>query len=131
MKVYNIWIVLGGLFGALGVFFGAFGAHMLSDTFTEDLLSTYNTAIQYQMYNAFALLIIGLMTNIKERKYLKYSGYAIVLGILLFSGSLYLLVLTNIKILGLITPFGGFSFIIGWLLIMYCPLARNNGSHRV
>ncbi len=106
---------LGALLAGIGVMAGAFGAHALENIVSPDRLDTFETAARYQMYHAIALFVLGLKDPDLLRA--KWVGYLFLLGILLFSGSLYLLVLTDTSWLGAITPLGGVAFIAGWLLL--------------
>lgn len=110
-------IIAGAIFGALAVGFGAFGAHALAD-FLESTgrAGTYETAVKYHFYHSILLIILGLLS---EKISIRLPVYFVAAGILLFSGSLYLLIFTGISQLGMITPLGGVSFIAGWLLIAY------------
>ncbi len=106
----------------LSVGLGAFGAHALKEKLeTSGLLSTYHTAVQYQFYHTLALLAIGMLMTRYSNPMLNYSSYFMMLGIILFSGSLYTLSFSGIKGLGAITPFGGLAFILGWgCLLIAC-----------
>lgn len=106
---------LGALLAGIGVMAGAFGAHALENMVSPDRLDTFETAARYQMYHAIALFVIGLKDPDPPRA--KWVGFLFLLGILLFSGSLYLLVLTDTSWFGAITPLGGVAFIAGWLLL--------------
>ncbi len=106
------------IFGALGVALGAFGAHALHDFLVKsDKVQVFETAVRYQFYHVFALLAVGILMYYGQSKLLTYSGYAFIIGIILFSGSLYALTATGISKLGMITPLGGLSFILGWILL--------------
>ena len=112
------FFVLASLFGGLSVALGAFGAHALEDRLTEALMGTYQTAVQYQFYHALALVAVAFaISRWPGGKLPEIAGWLFVAGILLFSGSLYLLVMTNTSWLGAITPLGGVAFIVGWLLL--------------
>ena len=112
-------ISAGALLLALGVGFGAFGAHLVEDLLTPDRFDVYQTAVQYHFYHALGLLLIGtLAQHISESKWLRWSGTLITAGIFIFSGSLYLLTLTDTGWLGAITPIGGAAFIGGWLCLV-------------
>ena len=108
--------IVGAGLGFLSVSLGAFGAHALSGHFETypDLEATYQTAVEYQFYHALALLFIAWAVGRWPGRLLVWAGYLIGLGVLVFSGSLYLLVLTNIRWLGAITPIGGVAFLAGW-----------------
>ena len=110
------WLGTGALFAALGVTAGAFGAHGLRAMLAEPLLLIYETAVRYQMYHALALVALGALAGRLPPRAITLSGSLFTLGILLFSGSLYLLVLTGTRPLGsILTPIGGSCFIAGWL----------------
>lgn len=112
----RFFFVAGALCAALAVALGAFGAHGLEGRITPERLQTFETAVRYQMYHALALLVLGWVTTLRGERWIHWAGFLFIAGILLFSGSLYLLVLTNTTWLGAITPFGGVAFITGWIL---------------
>ena len=106
--------------GAVAVALGAFGAHGLRGRIEERLLETFQTAVEYQMYHCLALLMVAVLMREWGRSLaLEITSYAFILGVLLFSGSLYGLVLTNMKWLGPVTPVGGLCLIIGWSALVY------------
>ena len=112
-------ILAGTLFGCVAVIVGAFGAHALKEILaTTRRVDTYELAVRHQFYHSLALLFVGLMMGQFSSKFLKYSGLSFLLGILLFSGSLYVLSLTGETMLGAVTPFGGLFFILGWVFLM-------------
>ena len=114
----KLFILLGSLNALIGVALGAFGAHGLKTKVAPDMLTVWNTAVQYHLIHALGLLLIGILYHLMpDAPLIKTGGWSILLGIVLFSGSLYALVLTGTKPLGIITPFGGIAFLIGWLLI--------------
>ena len=106
---------IGTILAGLAVILGAFGAHMLENMVSVDRLATFETGVQYQMYHALALILVGWISRNSEEQ-LQTVGYCFLAGILIFSGSLYLLVLTDTGWLGAITPIGGLAFIAGWLI---------------
>jgi uncharacterized membrane protein YgdD (TMEM256/DUF423 family) len=110
-------LAAGTIFMALAVLLGAFGAHALKNSLAPEMLTVYKTGVEYQFYHAIGLLIIGLIGFHIDSKWLKRSGLLLTLGILLFSGSLYVLALTGIKVIGAITPIGGVSFVLGWIFL--------------
>ncbi|MEH6502351.1 MAG: DUF423 domain-containing protein [Cycloclasticus sp.] len=116
------FITLGSSLAFLAVMLGAFGAHGLKNTLSPELLTVYQTAVDYQMWHALGLLIIGLIQLQKPSTLLNTAGWFMFTGILIFSGSLYALSLTGIKLLGAITPIGGTSFLIAWLLLAYTSI---------
>lgn len=123
MKGKNI-LVLAGLSGALAVGLGAFGAHSLEPLLIKNgRLDTFETAVSYHFYHVIALFGIGLLSMIKPKwKFLRFSAWCMILGILIFSGSLYVLSLSGITWLGAITPLGGVGFILGWLALAYAAI---------
>ncbi len=114
----KLFLTAAAISGALAVLFGAFGAHLLKQMLSPEMLEVYKTGIQYQFYHTFALLAVGLLMNFKPTKSLKWSGYLFMGGILIFSGFLYLLALTGIKTLGMIVPIGGVMFVAGWICML-------------
>ena len=113
------FVLLGALFGALGVCLGAFGAHALRDSLSAQDLITFETGVRYQMYHALALLAVAGAMSQWESDALVFAGYAFVIGIVIFSGSLYILVLSGQRWLGAITPIGGLALILGWALLAW------------
>lgn len=119
------FIVSGALHGFLAVALGAFGAHALKEVLDDYGRGIWETAVQYQMFHATGLLVIGLLMSTKllgEVKQLNLAGIFFNLGIVFFSGSLYVLAISGIKVLGAITPIGGVLFLTGWVLIMLTAL---------
>ncbi|MDP3180280.1 MAG: DUF423 domain-containing protein [Bacteroidota bacterium] len=102
---------------ALAVLLGAFGAHALKKVLSPDMLAVYKTGIEYQFYHSLGLLLIGLIGFQIDSKWLRWSGILLIAGIILFSGSLYALSISGIKVLGAITPIGGLSFVAGWICL--------------
>lgn len=121
VKLYNMKnqtiLLAGAIFMALAVLLGAFGAHALKKVLSPDMLVIYKTGVEYQFYHALGLLLIGLIGFHIQSKYLRWSGLFISIGIIIFSGSLYVLTLSGIKALGAITPIGGLSFVAGWIFL--------------
>ncbi len=116
-------IAAGAAFAGIGVALGAFGAHGLKDRLTPDLLEIYHTAVQYQFYHSFGLILLGLFVAQRgEAGGGAGAAWAFVIGILLFSGSLYVLALTGTKWLGAITPIGGVAFMVGWALFVWTAI---------
>ena len=123
----NFSLLSGIFFGLTAVALGAFGAHVLSTIFSDSQMSTFQTATQYQMYHALILCGIGFFTlhSSINNKILKLSSYSFIIGIVLFSFSLYLYLASNIVLIAIITPFGGIFLIIGWFLLFYFALTYN------
>ena len=117
------WIQVAAVVGAVGVVLGAFGAHALKERFTADQLASWQTAVQYHLLHAVALLALGLYASLSGRS-VQLPAWLFSLGIVLFSGSIYLLLLTGQRWLGPITPIGGMCMIAGWLSLV--SLARWN-----
>lgn len=116
----NTFLALGALFGLLAVIIGAFGAHGLENSLSANALARYKTGVDYHFYHVAALLCLGVIsTQLNSNPLLiTLSGVSFVLGIILFSGSLYLYAITGQKILGMITPIGGLAFIFGWVCLL-------------
>lgn len=115
--------MLGSVNAALAVILGAFGAHALKTRIAEQMLAVYQTGIQYHFYHAAGLLIVAVIAwHLPTSSWLRWSGGLMFAGIILFSGSLYMLALTNIRWLGAITPFGGTAFILAWICLAIAVL---------
>lgn len=110
-------LIASALLMAAAVLLGAFGAHALKDSLTPQMLAIYHTGVDYQFYHSIGLLIIGLTGFHFPSRWLDWAGVLLMAGIVLFSGSLYVLSLTGIKTIGAITPLGGLSFVAGWLCL--------------
>jgi len=115
----KIIIVIASVLLALAVAAGAFGAHALKAQLSTEMLQTWKTAVDYHFYHALGLLLIGVLSVALPGLPLKWPAILLVLGMVLFSGSLYALSLTGIKVLGAITPLGGLSFIAAWLVLAF------------
>ncbi len=114
----RLFILLGALSGFFSVAAGAFGAHALKQRLGEHLLSIYETGARYQMYHALALVLVGIAAGARgEARALGAAGWLFVAGTVLFSGSLYALSITGIRVLGAITPLGGICFLSGWIAL--------------
>ncbi|HYK44326.1 MAG TPA: DUF423 domain-containing protein [Parafilimonas sp.] len=117
------FLITAAIFGAISVMLGAFGAHALKNKMSADAFEIFETAIKYQFYHVFALLAAGILAQAFPGGFITWSGRFFIAGILLFSGSLYLLSYfkasgnQQMNWLGAITPFGGLSFITGWILL--------------
>jgi len=127
MSLFSLWLIaLSGLNMALAVGMGAFGAHALrarADTLPlERGLAVWETAVQYHLIHGLALLGVGLALHFIDSSWLRWSGGLMLAGILLFSGSLYLMSLTGWRALGPITPLGGLCFILAWLALSTAAL---------
>ncbi len=109
----------GALFGLSGVMIGAFGAHGLKALLTADQLAIYHTGVDYQFVHALALLLLGALAHHQLPKAWQVAAIFFIAGVFIFSGNLYLLVLTDTSWLGAITPIGGMSFIAGWTALLW------------
>ncbi|MBU8880994.1 DUF423 domain-containing protein [Bacillus sp. FJAT-29790] len=115
----KIFIILGAVNAFLSVALGAFGAHGLEKSVEPKYLEIWKTGVNYQMFHAIGLLIIGvLLGKLPASTLLSWSGWCMLIGIILFSGSLYALTLTKVGVLGAITPLGGISFLAAWVLLI-------------
>lgn len=110
-------LLTGAILMALGVLLGAFGAHALKAQLSPEMLGVYKTAVEYQFYHSLGLLLVGVIGYHLPSKWLRWSAMLLIAGIVLFCGSLYVLSITGIKTLGIITPFGGLSFVAGWICL--------------
>jgi len=108
------------VFGALAVVFGAFGAHALEELLVgTGRVDTYETAVSYHFYHSLVLIIVAILIHLfPKKKRLSYSAWFFIGGIVIFSGSLYVLCLSQVTWLGAITPLGGLSFILGWVMLL-------------
>lgn len=123
------FIIAGAMNAAIAVMLGAFGAHALKEKLSEHYLAIWETAVQYQMFHALGLIAIGILMSsslIGPIPQLTWAGWLLLVGIIIFSGSLYILSLTGIGILGAITPIGGVAFIIGWIMLIIAALKISN-----
>lgn len=112
------WLIVGTGYGLLGVVLGAFGAHALRARLSEDMLRVWETAVQYQFWHALALLAVGMLATRFAGGWLTAAGWTFGFGVLVFSGSLYVLALSGVRVLGAVTPFGGVLLIAGWLCLL-------------
>lgn len=112
----RLWIVIGAASAFVSVAAGAFGAHALKARLSADLLTIFETGARYQMYHSLGLIAVGLLAASRPSGLLDGAGWAMLAGILLFSGSLYALALSGVRALGAITPLGGVGFLVGWAL---------------
>ena len=122
----KIILICAAFSAMLSVILGAFAAHGLKSKLSENLLTTFQTGVQYQMYHSLALILLVVLYRQMPQPLIMYSAGFMFAGIILFSGSLYMLALTQIKWFGPITPMGGVCFIIGWALIIAAALKGAN-----
>lgn len=117
-KSTQFYLFLGSVNAGLSVILGAFGAHALKNYITDELIKTFNTGVEYHFYHSFGLFVIAFTFYLlPDSKLLKWSGRLMIMGILLFSFSLYILSITGIRSFGIITPFGGIAFVAAWILL--------------
>lgn len=116
----KLFILAGAVFGFLGVGLGAFGAHALKDFLVSaQRTETYETAVKYMFYHGLALILMGILQKEFGGAALNNAGWAFLVGILVFSGSLFLLCATGVKVLGAITPLGGVAMLAGWAMLFW------------
>jgi uncharacterized membrane protein YgdD (TMEM256/DUF423 family) len=115
----RFFFVAGCLMAFLAVALGAFAAHGLKSRLSADMLDIFEVAVRYQMYHALALLAVGWASSRWPQTSTHAAGWAFIIGILIFSGTLYLLSLTGMRWLGAITPIGGVAFLVGWILLFW------------
>ena len=116
----KFYLLAGGVLGFFAVALGAFGAHGLKSRLTEDMLAVFQTGVTYHMSHALALLLAAtLMLHWPQSLALKWSAACFLLGVVVFSGSLYLLSVTGLRWLGAITPLGGLTLLLGWAAFVY------------
>ena len=115
----KVSFLIGVAFSCLSVIFGAFGAHYFKDKISAEYMLVYDKAVLYQMFHALAIIIISILSKVLGETNLDLSIWLFISGILFFSGSLYILVITDTKWLGAITPIGGTFFIIGWVVLFF------------
>lgn len=113
-QTQKIFFAFGAMFGCAGVALGAFGAHGLKNIASPEMLAVFETGVRYHMYHAFALIAAALLHQFAEHRLLRFAGWSFVTGIFLFSGSLYAMTFTGIRLFGAVTPFGGIAFLLGW-----------------
>ena len=129
--MHKNFLVSGLLIAAISVVLGAFAAHSLKQIFSSEIIQIFETAVKYQFYHAFALVVTGILFQTYPGKILQIAGNLFITGVLLFSGSLYALCFIkhagiNALWVGAITPLGGLCFIAGWLLVAWAVAKNNN-----
>lgn len=134
VTIFRLPLIAGSIFGALAVGLGAFGAHWLRDAVTHwgldsaeqsRRIEVWEVAVRYQMYHALALLLVGLFAkDYPAWQSLHVATWLFIAGVLIFSGCLYALVVTGVKVLGAIVPIGGASLIAGWIAVLYFAIRR-------
>ncbi|KAB7707517.1 DUF423 domain-containing protein [Bacillus aerolatus] len=119
----KLFIILGAINAFLSVALGAFGAHGLEGKVEPKYLEIWKTGVHYQMFHAAGMILIGILIGqVQESSLLNWSGWMMLIGTIVFSGSLYALTLSGVKILGAITPIGGVAFLAGWVLLVLAAM---------
>ena len=118
----SIFLLIAALSGLIAVALGAFGAHGLKGYLAPYLMDVYQTGVQYQFYHTLALLVVAVLALRAPVRALSVAGWCFTLGIVLFSGSLYLLALSGTHWLGAVTPIGGLAFLVGWAALAYSAI---------
>lgn len=117
------FLLLGSVNAFLAVALGAFGAHGLKARVSAEMLEVWRTGVQYHMAHALAMILVGVLVQLlPQSALLRSAGWSMLIGIVLFSGSLYILSFSGVRTLGMITPFGGIAFLIGWVLLAFAAL---------
>lgn len=122
---FSFWIESGSLLMFLAVAIGAFGAHGLKNVLSPEMKEVYETAVRYQVYHALALFMVAWMSSKFPSMVVSLSGWSFLVGVFLFSGSLYALSLSGVRALGIITPFGGLAFLAGWIFLFIAAYRIN------
>ncbi len=125
MRSFQLFLLFASIHGFLGVALGAFGAHGLEGKLSDRMMEIWDKAVFYQLVHALALAVVALLMMRGEVAGAKLAGWGFFIGILLFSGSLYVLALSGIKVLGAVTPFGGLAFLLGWAALAYAAMRLN------
>ncbi len=128
MSTSRALILAGGIFGLLGVVAGAMGVHALRDMLDARALNTFETGVRFQMYHALALLAVGVLAGQWKTWLVKLSGILFTVGIVLFSGSLYILAITGIGVFGAIAPLGGLSLMGAWTSLIVGAIRQREPS---
>lgn len=121
--MFKLFVSLGSINAFIAVALGAFGAHGLKGRLSEEMLTIFETGVQYHFYHALGLIAVGLIaTHLPESSLLRWSGWLMTVGILIFSGSLYILSISGVRWLGAVTPLGGTAFLAAWVLLAVAVL---------
>jgi len=118
---WTLWVALGSFFGAMSVVIGAFGAHALKARLEQNALEWIDIGVRYQMFHALAIIAVGLISLRVDNLGVMSAGWLFAVGTVLFSGSLYLMALTELRV-GIVTPIGGACLLVGWLVLMVSML---------
>ena len=112
-------LIIGAVFAAFSVLLGAFGAHFLKNRLSIEDLAIFETAVRYQIYHSLGIMIMGVASFYIPHNLISLPSYFMIFGTIIFSGTLYLIVFTNLRWMGAITPVGGLCLILGWLIFAY------------
>ncbi|MEW6060504.1 MAG: DUF423 domain-containing protein [Bacteroidota bacterium] len=123
-QTQKIFLSTAAVLGFTGVALGAFGAHGLTSVLSPEALSVFDTAVRYHMYHALSLFVVGILLHFNNQRFLLFAGWSFIVGVILFSGSLYVMTIGNIRGVGVITPLGGIGFLAGWLFLLLSVLKR-------
>ena len=124
-----MYVAVSSLFGALAVVLGAFGAHGLESILSADMLETYEVGVRYHFYHAIAAFVLAVAGGaLLETRSGRFAFWSFIIGVLVFSGTLYTLAITEIRWLGAITPIGGVAFIVGWCCLAYAGWATRSAK---
>lgn len=115
----KIFMVLGAFSGFISVAMGAFGAHILKHRLSPEMLEVFDTAVRYQIFHSLALMAVSWAMAHDTHSLIPSAGWLFIAGILIFSGSLYILAFSGVKIWGAVTPFGGMMLLLGWLALAF------------
>jgi uncharacterized membrane protein YgdD (TMEM256/DUF423 family) len=116
------FLLIAALTGFLGVALGAFGAHGLRDRLSAEMMAAYQTGVQYHLVHSVALLGVAVLASRSASRFVPAAGWLFTLGIVLFSGSLYIMAMTGLTRLGIVTPFGGLAFLAGWAALVIAAI---------
>ena len=128
MSTSRVLIMAGGILGLLGVVAGAMGVHTLRDVLDAKALNTFETGVRFQIYHALALLAVGSLAGRWKTGFVKLSGVLFTAGVVLFSGSLYILAITGIGVFGAIAPLGGLSLMAAWTSLIVGAIRQREPS---
>lgn len=121
-----VFVRIAAVLGFVGVGLGAFGAHGLKSRVSPEMLAIWQTGVLYHLVHAVALLGVGVLVERVSSSAVSVAGWAFTAGVLIFSGSLYALVLSGVRVLGAVTPLGGVAFLVGWAALLVATFARSS-----
>ena len=128
LSLERVWIAAGAAFGLLAVVAGAAGVHALRDVIDADALNTFETAVRFQMFHALALLAIGSLSGRWAAGLVNAAGWLFIAGVLIFSGSLYILAITDIGVFGAVAPLGGLCLMSGWATLIIGAMRKGSAE---